>query len=561
MRFPAPLSGSRVAALPGVLALAGLLAASAWTGCGPPETEVPEATTPAPSDGTPRRGGTVVIAYASDLAGVNDLVSGGSQPTREILERMFLRLLDERPDYQEHPPSFAPRLAESYEFSEDRLQLTFHLREGLTWSDGTPLTAEDVRWTWQMQIHPAIGWENASIKDRIRDVEVVDPRTVVFHYEEAYPGQLVNAIDGVILPKHAWSALPPESWRTGEAWFQERLVVSGPFTLGPWKRQEEIILERNPRYYEEGLPYLDRVALRVVPDPTAQFTQLLSGEIDFLRQIPSASAERAVRNPNTEIIAFWPPNFVSLLWNLKHPVLGIQEVRQALTLALDRQAIVDTIWFGYAKPGTSAFVSTVWAHNDEIAPWPHDPVRARQMLDELGFRDEDGDGIREKDGETLSVELATNAGNRERVDATTMVQNQLAQVGVEVKIRTLDWNTVSAKADAKDFDVLMLGLGIDTSMDLTALFHSGAIDSQFNYGSYGDADADRLMDNAKSQLVQEDALPYLLELQEVFHQTLPQTVLWESQRLVGVSTRVQGAKPNPISTLDNLREWWVLPEG
>ncbi|MEM7350322.1 MAG: ABC transporter substrate-binding protein, partial [Acidobacteriota bacterium] len=116
---------------------------------------------------------SIVVAYAVDIQGVNELITESTTITNMLIYfACFLELVEEQPDYQEGPPSFEPRLAESYEFSEDRLELTFRLRPGLVWSDGVPITAEDVRWTWQAQTHPAVGWSFIEAKQRIKDVEV-----------------------------------------------------------------------------------------------------------------------------------------------------------------------------------------------------------------------------------------------------------------------------------------------------------------------------------------------------------------------------------------------------
>src|SRR5262245_51598756 len=129
----------------------------------------------AAAEGTPRRGGTVVTGWTAEPLGVNDLIVPTTSINSEVLFRTLQHLVEEQPDFTEHPATFAPQLAESWEWSDDHKTLTFHLRKNLVWSDGAPLTAEDVRWSWQAQIDPKVSWESAYMKERIRDVEVVDP--------------------------------------------------------------------------------------------------------------------------------------------------------------------------------------------------------------------------------------------------------------------------------------------------------------------------------------------------------------------------------------------------
>ena len=221
----------------GSFRLAALLLAVYLTACGPAPQE------PDDARGAPTAGGTLVIATQNDIAGVNELVSGASSFTQEVIERMYLDLFEEQPDFTEHPPSFEPNLAESAEWSDDRLTLTVRLRDGVTWSDGVPLTAEDVRWSWQAQTSPGVAWAYAQSKESITDVEVVDDLTVRFHFSHAYATQMSDVNEGVVLPRHVWSELPFEEWPESEAWFRQHLVVSGPFRLASWRPQEEIVLE------------------------------------------------------------------------------------------------------------------------------------------------------------------------------------------------------------------------------------------------------------------------------------------------------------------------------
>jgi len=323
------------------LVFAALIAVGA-AGCRGGEETAPAAEQQAAG---PQRGGTVVTGWGSEPATVNELIVTSNSATNELLHILFLQLLEEQPDFEQHPPTLKPELARSYEFSEDRKTVTFHLREDAVWSDGVPITAEDVRWTWQAHRHPDIGWDNSFAKDAITDVEVVDPRTVRFHFSRVYGKQLLDINEGFILPKHAWEKLPFSEWRKNADWFKQHLVVSGPFTVASWQPQQEVVLVRNERFQDEGLPYLDRVVVRIIPDQSSQMAQLLSGDIDFIQQVSPTDAPQIQANPNLELIPYWFPRItVAVAWNNEHPLFSDPEVRRALTLAIDRQAIVDTLW-------------------------------------------------------------------------------------------------------------------------------------------------------------------------------------------------------------------------
>jgi peptide/nickel transport system substrate-binding protein len=533
------------------LALAALLV----SGCRGGEEPAPSAERQAAG---PRRGGTVVTAWNSEPSGVNELLVPSNATTNEILHVLFLQLLEEQPDFEQHPPTLAPEIAESYELSPDRKIITFRLRKDAVWSDGVPITAEDVRWTWQAQRDPDVAWDNAVSKESITDVEVVDPHTVRFHFSRAYGKQLLDANEGFILPRHAWEKLPFSEWRKNAEWFKQNLVVSGPFTVASWQPQQEVVLARNERFLEKGLPYLDRLVFRVIPDQSSQMAQLLSGDVDFIVQLSPTDARQIEANPRLQLIAYdFPRLTVAVAWNNEHPLFSDPEVRRALTLAIDRQAIVDTLWGSYGKVAVSPIPSPVWAHDRSIQPWPYDREEARRILAAKGWKDSDGDGVLDKGGKPFSFELGSNAGNQQRNDAAVMIQEQLKQVGVQVQPRVMEFGTLMSQADAGQFAALIAGLTIDTGMDLTVYFHSRSVGTALNFIRYRDPEVDRLTEQVLSVADLEQARPHLKRMQQIMHRDQPLTFLWESQRLNAANRRIQDVKPNVLQVLFNAKEWWV----
>ncbi|MEM9293284.1 MAG: ABC transporter substrate-binding protein [Acidobacteriota bacterium] len=509
--------------------------------------------------GTPQRGGTLVVALSGDISGINELVANSSQITTEVINQMYLRLFEEQPDIQDAPPTFEPRLAKSKSWSEDHKVLTVTLRDDVQWSDGTPITAEDVRWTWQAQTHPAVSYDNVLMKSSIQDVEVVDPLTVRFHFSHVYPGQLVHANEGVILPRHVWGQLPFEEWRSNPQWFQDHLVVSGPFTLDRWEPQQRIVLTPNENYYEKDVPYLDRVVLEIVPDASSQLTRFLSSDIDFLRQLPSAMVEQVQEIPELEVQTFWPLQFTSVIWNCTNPLFDTAEERRAMALAMDLESLVGSVWHGFARPSPSPIVTGVWGHNQELELLPTDLEEARRLLRSQGWEDRNGDGILDLDGRPFRFDITINSGNQERMDAAVILQEQLARIGVDAQPRVLDWSTVEQRLVKSSFDAIIIGLGLETSLDVSAYFHSESIGNKLNYGRYSNPEVDRLLEQARTQGEMKDTKVYLDQLQVILQQDQPQTILWEPQRLVGVNRRIRDATPTSIATLDDLQYWWIGP--
>ncbi|MDQ1348527.1 MAG: bac 5 protein [Acidobacteriota bacterium] len=501
------------------------------------------------------RSATAVGATIADLSGVNELLASDIQFTTDLLDQLFVQLLSEQADYADHPPTFAPELARSYSWSDDHRTLTFHLREDALWSDGVPITAEDVRWTWQAQIAPEVAWSYADLKDAITDVEVVDPHTVRYHFREAYTSQLLDAVEGKILPKHVWSQIPFSAWRQRGDWFRDNLVTSGPFRLAAWRHGEEVVLERNERYFDATVPKLDRVIFRVAPDAATHVDQLLAGALDFACGVTPADATRLASRSDFRVVAFDNRQYDYISWNGLRAPFDDPEVRRALTLAIDRQALIDALFKGYARVASSPIPSNIWAHDPTLRPLPYDPAAARRILEQKGFRDLDGDGIVERRGRPFVFELTTNSSNRIRTAALVMIQEQLRQVGVAATPRTIEIHSLTEANTAHEYDATISGWAIDTTLDLKPYFHSSASAGGYNFGSYRNAEVDRLLEAARRAATPESALPDLLRLQQILHAEQPYTFLWEPQRLCAVRADLIDVRPNSISAYFNLPEW------
>lgn len=499
---------------------------------------------------------TVIVAFPVDIEGVNEVVNSSTSIHNALnYFALFLPLLEIQPDYQDAPSTFLPRLAESYEFSEDRLQLTFRLRDDVMWSDGTPTTAEDVLFTWEAQTHPDIAWPFIDSKKRITKVEVLDPYSVRFHFSEAYGTQLNEANFGVILPKHAWGRLPFSEWKTNSDWFVENLVVNGPFNLESWEPEQRVALVRNERYFEPGLPKVDRIVFEITRDAQSQISKLRSGHAHLVEYVNPPDAEQISNHPDLRLETFIPRFFYFTLWNTTRPFFADREVRQALTLATDRQAIIDTLHFGYGALSHSPYPSNSWVYNKDLKPLPYDPVRAREILERKGWIDSDGDGIRDRDGQPFRFELITNSENPLRRDITVMMQEQLRLVGIAADPRHMEFNSLLAPLSRHDFDAVVTGLAMDTGFNNRYYFHSSAIKDGYNWGSFEHAEMDQLIEAIEIQTDPKITKPLFDRLQEILSEEQPLTFLYEGRRLVGIHKSLHDVKPNAVSSFFNMRFW------
>lgn len=528
-------------ALAGVL-LGGLQVAA----CGAP---------PRGASAPPRAARPWVVATSVDLSGVNELVASNVRFTREIQELLFLGLVEEQPDFADHPPSFAPALAERWESSADGRELTFHLRPELRWSDGAPITAHDVEFTHRAQTAPEVAWPYADSKRIVEALEVVDDHTVRFRLHSRGPYRLVDVNDGRILPRHAWGDIPFSEWRQAGDRFRERLVTSGPYRISRWQPGIELELVPNPEYRASDATTRRAVVFRVVADPAALVERLLAGEFDFADALQPFDAERVARAGGFTLLESASRQYDYIAWNLRRPPFDDPAIRRALTLAIDRRQLVDAIWRGRAEVAAGPVPSYVWARDRELVPWPYAPDEARALLAARGFADRDGDGIVERDGRPFAFELLSNSGNRPRADAAVMIQEQLARVGIRATPRQLEINTLTELNLAGEFDATLLGWAIDTSLDFRSYFHSQEQADGWNFIAYANGEVDRALDEARAAPDAAATREPLIRLQRLLHQEQPYTFLWEPTRLAAVRTGVAGARITPLSGLASLPQW------
>lgn len=495
-------------------------------------------------------GGSVVVGLLSEPKSLNPLVASSTQ-SQDIINLMFLTLLVEEADFL----SFKPNLAERWSYSEDSLSITFRLRDDVRWHDGEPVRAADVRFTWQMQVDPRVGWASRSLKDRIDDVEIVDDHTVTFRFAGRYPYQLHDANDGVVVPSHLLAAVPPDSMRTSG--FGRKPIGNGPYRFARWIPGQYIELERDANYYLEGRPYLERVGFRIVPDMTSLVTQLKAGEIDCLESVPlDALPDIEKHYPDITIYEYMSRGMVFIVWNLESELFADREVRRALAMAIDAQEIVDTLWRGMANVSDSPMHPVLWAHDADMQPIAYDPERARVELARAGWVDSNNDGVLDKNGRRFEFEMTVNQGMQVRADVMTMAQEYLRRVGIKVNARVLEWGAFMDGVVKGDFASCVLGWKVGTRADLFSFWHSSASPpGGFNASRYRNARVDELIELARSTPDIRQAGELWHECQRIIYEDQPIFFLAVPHDVVALRKKFCGVEPNAHGFFVNLPEW------
>lgn len=500
---------------------------------------------------------TLVVGTRAEPKTLNPIAITASEG-HQIAGLIFHKLLEEQDDFI----SFEPQLASSWSWSADSLAVTFMLRRDARWSDGKPVTADDVRFTWQVHTDTTVAWPSASIKAKIRDVEVKDPQTVVFHFSERYLYQVMDANDGVILPKHLLDPIPRADLKTSA--FGRAPVGNGPYMLSKWESGQYLELALNPRYVDARggpAPRVQRVLFKFVPDAVTLAAQLKAGEIDLLEAVQPGDLAGIKRSrPHAAVYTVPSRRMTFLAWNEKRPPFDDREVRRALTMAIDRGEIIRTVWQGYATECTSPLVPLLWAHDASIQPLRYDVKAARAALERRGFTDSDRDGFLDKDGKPLAIEIIVN-DVQSRVDVVTLVQAQLKKAGVKVDVRVMEYNALIDRILATDYDGALVEWKATTKVDLTGLFHTKSMRPKgFNFVSYSNPEVDRIIDEALTKTSTAAARPLWNHAQRLIYDDQPYTFIAVPKEITAVDDRFCNVTPSAISFFVDLHDWGVKPD-
>jgi peptide/nickel transport system substrate-binding protein len=499
------------------------------------------------------RSSTLVVGTRAEPKTLNPIALTASEG-QQIAALMFGKLLEEQDDFV----SFKPALARSWAFSADSLDVTFVLRDDARWSDGEPVTASDVRFTWQAQTDTTVAWPSASIKAHIRDVEAKDAHTVVFHFDKRSLYQVMDANDGVILPEHLLARVPRRELKTSP--FGRAPVGNGPYVLQRWEAGQFIELARNEKYAGSA-PRIERIVIKFVPDVVTLVAQLQAGEIDLLESVQASDlAGIRAKRDDVQILGAPSRRMSFVAWNGTRAPFDQPAVRVAMTTAIDRQAIVKNVWAGYAKECTSPIVPLQWAYDPSIQAIKYDARSARAALGKPGYRDTNKDGVLDRDGKPLEFELLVNDAQN-RVDIATLIQAQLKQAGIKVNVRVMEYGAYIDRILAMDYDAAVVEWKVQTKVDLTQLFHSSARrPNGYNFVGYSNPEVDRLIDEALLQTNMARAQELWSKAQRAIYNDQPYTFLAVPQELTAIDDRFCNVKPSPINIFAHITDWRIKPD-
>jgi len=449
-------------------------------------------------------------------------------------------------------------LAESWDISKDGLVITFRLRKGVRWHDGRPFTADDVLFTYRLTVDPKTPTAYAGDFLKVKKAEVLDPYTFRVTYDKPFAPALMSW-SASVMPRHLL-----EGTDVTRSPLARHPVGTGPYRFKEWKTGQKIVLVANPDYFE-GRPYLDGRVVRVIPDMATLFLELRARGIDHMGLTPlqyTRQTETRYFRTHFRKYRYLAFAYTYMGFNLENPMFADRRVRQALAHAVDKGELIDGILLGLGKEATGPFKPGTWQYNPNVRRYPHDPKKALALLAEAGWRDTDGDGILDKDGRRFEFELLTNQGNEVRAKTAEIVQRRLAEVGISVKIRIIEWAAfIKEFINKRRFDAVILGWTIPMDPDLYDVWHSSKTGpSELNFVSYRNPEVDALLERGRGTFDRAERKRCYDRIQEILAEDQPYIFLYVPDALPIFHARIRGIDPAPVGIGHNMIRWYVPKE-
>ncbi|GAB6876215.1 peptide-binding protein [Thermaerobacter litoralis] len=424
-----------------------------------------------------------------------------------------------------------PHLATEWSVSDDGLVWTFKLREGVKWSDGQPFTADDVAFTFnEIALNPDLGANHSSEYKAVEKVVAVDPHTVEFHLKEPFASlpSYLTYYSG-ILPKHVFEGVK-DPWSLND-FNKKNPIGTGPFMVAEYVSGSHVRLVPNPNYWGEK-PKVKDVVIRIVPDVNAQIAQLLAGEVDMLSIDDPTLLDKLQNNPNLELERVLTNVYYFVALNQDDPRFQDKRVRQALSYAIDKEAMIQNLLKGYGQVATGP-IPPLQAeyYNGDVARYPYDPEKAKALLAEAGWTP-GPDGILQKDGKPFHITM-TAAQMRQLVPATLLVQQWWKDLGIQVDVDVLDWNSYIEKAIVnRDYEATLAWWSTPADPDVYPYYASEAAGRGNNIPNYRNPALDDLLRRGRAATSEEERKAIYAEAQALMAEELPYLYLWWPESIV-----------------------------
>ncbi len=445
-------------------------------------------------------------------------------------------------------------LAKKYTVSKDGKTVTFILRKGVKWQDGVELTAKDALFTYKILTNPNIATPYSTDFLLIDKAEALGKYRFRVHYKTVFVPALASWTMG-ILPYHLL-----KGHNLNNDPFNRNPVGTGPYKLAKWKSGQSILLSKNRGYFA-GSPHIDRLLYKIIPDNATAFLQLESGKIDAMGLSP-IQLERQItpkikKNYNIYITPSFGYTYLGL--NLRRPIFKDKKVRQALDYAINKKQIIDTILFGEGTVSNGIYPPVSWVYDKSVKPAKYNIEKAKRLLRQSGFIYRNGKLT--KNGKRFSFTIITNQGNSERKYAALIIQSDLKKIGIDVKIRILEWQAFLNLINSRKFDAVLLGWQLSPDPDQFSIWHSSQDKpGGFNFVGYHNKTVDKLLEEGRKTVNVKQRKAIYQKINRIIYNDKPYLFLYSPYSIIALHKRFKGVKKAKAGIFYNLVDWYVPKE-
>ncbi len=517
---------------------------------------------PREAGGTPRPGGEVVVQMYSDPPSLNTIVDSDWWAAR-ITDHLVYEALVGIDPYDDPNYRFVPELAESWEISDDKLTYVFHLRHGVTFHDGTPLTARDVIATYDKILDPQTKAAHLrAYLEELASYRALDDYTVEFVWKRPYFLAMDTPFSDVpIQPAHIIEPLSGSDYNLAAKNPLNRAPVgTGPFRFVEWRSNDRVVYARNESYWGRKA-YLDRLVFRIVKDPTVGLMLAEKGELDVVTSILPDDWIEMVKSPvlvkNFNRSLFHDASYSWIGWNEVRPFFQDRRVRRALTMLIDRARFRRSILHDLSLPTTCHFYFRSPACDPKVPRLPYDPVGAVHLLEEAGWKDRDGDGVRDRDGVAFRFTLMIPATSITFERLATLMKESYRRAGIDLAIQKVEWAAFTKRLREHSFDACALAWGGGPRGEPSQIWHSSSRDGGSNYISFANAEADRILEAARVEFDADKRNALYRRFHWILHEEQPYTFLWVPARRTLIHKRIHGVQASLLFW--HFADWWVDP--
>ncbi len=481
-------------------------------------------------------GSTLHLSISSNPSKLNPLIATDSA-SGEIAGWVFDALLA-----YDKEGKIEPRMAKSYRFVNETT-LLFRLREDIVWSDGVPFTADDVVFTYRLITSPKVFTPYASEFRYVESVKALSPYEVEVTYKEPYFKALQTWLTAIV-PKHILEK--EEDIMTSR--FNQHPIGTGPYTLKGFEISKDIVLKANPTYFRHK-PNIDEIVYHFMPDPSTQFLMLRSHKLD----VGSLTPLQLERQIDKDFRSFYDvyekisQSYTYLGFNLRNPKFQDPRVREALSLAIDRQELVDILFFGHGQICNGPFMPGTFAYNDKVKLPRQNIRKAKALLKEAGYGPK----------HPFRFEIVTNSNNPIRVYAAQIIQHQLRQAGVIVTIRTMEWQAfLNTVVMPRKFEAVILGWALGLMPDAYSIWHSeGSKKGGFNFVGYHNPKVDTLIKEGERTVDQERLGEIYREIFAHIVHDNPYLFLYIPNSITVVNKKIKNVSQSILGVMHNVIDW------